>query len=234
MVRNAQVEFYEDVQRPLIALGNDFPDGHIVLPHKHRRHQLLSGDGGSILVNTGSGSWVIPPGRGVWIPAGTVHEVRLLGTVSLRSLYLEPGTIAMPRNCVVVGLSPFMYGLMQEAIDLPVEYDPESRAGALMTLIQHELAQLPILPLALPMPAQPTLAARCRAFLTRAFRRETGMSFAAWRQQACLLAALPRLAAGTPVTLVALDLGYDNPAAFTAMFKRTLGLSPRNYFKRNG
>ena len=29
-----------------------------------------------------------------------------------------------------------------------------------------------------------------RAF-TRLFRRETGMSFMAWRQQACLLCALP-------------------------------------------
>ncbi|HYP63065.1 MAG TPA: helix-turn-helix domain-containing protein [Acidocella sp.] len=70
-----------------------------------------------------------------------------------------------------------------------------------------------------------------RAF-TRLFRHETGMSFAPWRQQACLLAALPRLIAREPVTLVALDLGYDNPAAFTAMFKRALGLSPRNYLKQ--
>ena len=71
-----------------------------------------------------------------------------------------------------------------------------------------------------------------RAF-TRLFRPETGTSFVAWRQQACLLAALPRLIAGEPVTLVALDLGYDNPAAFTAMFKRSLGLSPRHYLKQD-
>jgi AraC-like DNA-binding protein len=258
MVRNSRVEFHDDVPRPLIALGNDFPDGHTVLAHKHRRHQLLSGATGAILVSTSAGSWVIPPGRGVWIPAGTVHEVRLLGAVSLCSLYLEPGAItAMPQTCVVVGLSPFMRSLMQEAIDLPLEYDPESRAGALMTLIQHELAQLPVLPLSLPMPAHPALAVRCRAYLacptphetiddwaagmgmsrrafTRLFRRETGMSFAPWRQQACLLAALPRLVAGEPVTQVALELGYDNPAAFTAMFKRALGLSPRNYLKVQG
>lgn len=257
MVRNTKVEFFDDVQRPLIALGNDFPDGHTVLPHRHRRHQLLYGASGAVLVSTADGSWVIPPERGIWIPAGVEHEVKMLGDVNLRSLYLEPGTIAtMPARCEVVGISPFMRSLMLEAVDLPVEYDPESRAGALMTLIQHELQQLPVLPLALPMPAHPALAARCRAFLTRPtphetiddwanvlgmsrraftrlFRHETGTSFAAWRQQACLLAALPRLVAGEPVTLVALDLGYDNPAAFTAMFKRSLGLSPRNYLKQN-
>ena len=55
------------------------------------------------------------------------------------------------------------------------------------------------------------------------------MSFAAWRQQACLLMALPRLAAGETVTSVALDLGYDSPAAFATMFKRRLGLSPSQY-----
>jgi hypothetical protein len=35
-----------------------------------------------------------------------------------------------------------------------------------------------------------------------------------------LLCALPRLAAGEPVTTVAIDLGYENPAAFTLTFRR--------------
>jgi AraC-like DNA-binding protein len=64
------------------------------------------------------------------------------------------------------------------------------------------------------------------------FREETGLSFVAWRQQACLVAALPRLAAGESVTTVAMALGYDNPAAFTTMFKRLLGVPPRNYLPR--
>lgn len=257
MVRNSRVEFHDDVQRPLIALGNDFPDGHELLPHQHRRHQLLYCAAGTALVSTADGSWIIPPECALWTPGGVVHEVRMLGDVSMRTLYLEPGAIAgMPARCEVLAISAFMRSLMLEAIDLPVEYDPASRAGALMTLIQHEIQQLPVQPLALPMPAHPNLLALCRAFLTRPtphetigawstalgmsrraftrlFRQETGTSFAAWRQQACLLAALPRLIAGAPVTLVALDLGYDNPAAFTAMFKRSLGLSPRNYLKQN-
>ena len=68
-----------------------------------------------------------------------------------------------------------------------------------------------------------------RRSFTRAFRAETGLSFVAWRQQACVLAALPRLAAGEPVTTIALDLGYNNPAAFSTMFRRTLGTAPRGY-----
>ncbi|MEQ8194171.1 MAG: helix-turn-helix domain-containing protein [Rhodospirillales bacterium] len=45
-----------------------------------------------------------------------------------------------------------------------------------------------------------------------------------------LLAALERLATGQSVTIVAMDLGYDSPSAFTSMFKRTLGKSPSAYF----
>jgi AraC-like DNA-binding protein len=59
------------------------------------------------------------------------------------------------------------------------------------------------------------------------------MTFMAWRQQACILVALPRLAAGEAVTSVAMDLGYDNPAAFTSMFRRSLGAPPHAYLKQN-
>ena len=64
---------------------------------------------------------------------------------------------------------------------------------------------------------------------TRFFHQQTGMSFGAWRQQACLLAALPRLSAGQSVTQVALDLGYDSPSAFSSMFKRRLGKTPMEF-----
>jgi AraC-like DNA-binding protein len=121
-----------------------------------------------------------------------------------------------------------------------------------MELLVAELARAPLVPLAVPCPASPALAAKCHAFLekpsphasleewsaelglgrrafTRAFRRETGMSFVQWRQQACLSVAIPRLGAGEPVTAVALDLGYESPAAFATMFKRVLGVAPSRY-----
>ena len=72
------------------------------------------------------------------------------------------------------------------------------------------------------------LAMNRRRF-TRRFRNETGMSFAEWRQQACISVALPRLAAGVAVTAIALDLGYESPAAFATMFKRLVGVAPSQY-----
>jgi AraC-like DNA-binding protein len=258
MVRRIRVEDIDDLPRPLIAIGNEYPDGHVIAPHHHRRGQLISGASGVVVLATPTGTWVMPPQRGMWIPPGIVHHVRMIGAVSMQSLYLEPELAGdMPQHCQVVGISAFMRGLMAEALDLPPDYDPDSRADALMTLVQHEMRRLPELPLALPFPTQAKLSDRCRAFLlaptahatieswcaplgmsrrafTRLFRAETGMSFVAWRQQACVLAALPHLAAGEHVTTVALNLGYDNPAAFTTMFRRVLGTSPLSYIRHGG
>ena len=257
MVRNTLVETLDDIPRPLIVLGNEYPDGHVIPPHRHRRSQMLYGASGAIIVSTIQGNWVVPPQRAIWIPGGVDHQVIMLGAVSTRSVYLEPAAaMGMPDRCQVVGISPFMRNLLAEALDLPVDYDPDSRAGALMTLLQHEMRNMPVLPLSLPFPRHPALAARCRNFLdhptphetiedwsqslgisrrafTRLFRRETGLSFVAWRQQACLFAALPRLIAGESVTAIAIDLGYDNPASFTTMFKRALGASPTVYLRNN-
>ncbi len=226
----------------MVPLPNDYPDGHVIAPHAHRRHQLLSSDSGAVMVGTPAGRWLMPPQRGLWIPAGVVHEVRMLGPVRMRSLYFEPGgTEGMPAHCQVLAIPDFMRGLIGEAMRLPVAYEPAERSEALMRLIQLELRRLPALPLALPLPADAALARLCQAFLrrpdahaaidawaaalglsrrsfTRRFRQQTGLSFIAWRQQACLVAALPRLAAGEAVTAIALDLGYDNPAAFSTMF----------------
>ena len=121
-----------------------------------------------------------------------------------------------------------------------------------MRLLIAEIEQLPTLPLNISLPTAPKLAARCRAFLdkptphetiddwcatlamsrrsfTRLFREQTGTSFAAWCRQACVVAALPRLAAGDSITAIALDFGYANPSAFTQMFRSQTGLAPSAY-----
>lgn len=255
MVRNVRIEEVDAVPRPLIATRHDYPDGGTLPLHRHRRGQLISGICGVLVMSTPQGRWVVPPDFGLWIPPGVLHEVRMMGAVTTHSLYLEPAlTGAMPDRCQVVGLSPFVRSLIVRAVDVPADYDPDSHGGAVMALIAYEMRHLPVQPLSVPFPTSPALADQCRRFLrrpavhetierwceslgvsrrafTRLFRRETGLSFLEWRQQACLAAALPRLVAGESVTSVAIDLGYDNPAAFTAMFKRVLGSSPRAYLR---
>ena len=52
-----------------------------------------------------------------------------------------------------------MQALLQEAVDLPLEYDPDGRDALIMALLLAELRRLPALPLSLPFPRQAPLAA---------------------------------------------------------------------------
>ena len=54
------------------------------------------------------------------------------------------------------------------------------------------------------------------------------MSFRTWRQQLRLQKALELLAEGRPVTSVAIDLGYESPSAFIAMFRQRSAHRQRN------
>ncbi len=125
-----------------------------------------------------------------------------------------------------------------------------ARIGHLQALILDELRQLDAQPLHIPVPAEPRLKAVCDALLAdpgrndtldqwaesagissrtlaRLFHSELGLRFVDWRQHVRLAEALARLARGTPVAVVAHALGYASPAAFAAMFRRTLGCAPR-------
>jgi AraC-like DNA-binding protein/mannose-6-phosphate isomerase-like protein (cupin superfamily) len=253
MVRQARAAGFEDVARPVIAVGNDYPAGHVHPTHSHRRGQLLHAATGTMVVSTAHGAWVVPPQQAIWIPGGVPHGIRMIGTVRTRSVYVEPEAAPdWPVRCRVISVSPLLHSLLCEAVDLPVEYAPGSRAELVMSLLLRDIGAATELPLCLPFPHAERLARHCRGFLdrpsarrtiddwcealgmsrralTRAFRRDTGLSVGAWQRRACLLAALPRLVAGEPVTTIALDLGYADPAAFTTMFKRLLGAPPSRY-----
>lgn len=70
--------------------------------------------------------------------------------------------------------------------------------------------------------------------LARLFRREAGMTFRQWRDQFRALAAIPRLANGESVTILANEFGYETPGAFAAMFRRVIGMTPSQYMAEAG
>jgi AraC-like DNA-binding protein/mannose-6-phosphate isomerase-like protein (cupin superfamily) len=250
-LHDLRIAWLEKLPGQVIATASDYPGGYCVPTHRHSRSQLLHALSGVVMVATSEGRWMVPPGHALWVPAGVEHSVEMLGAVEMRSLYVTPGTIVgLPERCRVVGMTELMRSLLVDAVTLPLDYAEGSRAAFVMALILEEIPRLPEKPLGLPFPTDPRLAELCRRFVeapsprakiddwadslamsrrtfTRTFRRETGVSLSTWRQQSCLLAALPRLARGETVTSVAFDLGYESVAAFTTMFKRMFGAPPR-------
>ena len=243
--------------RPVAAGSADYPAGFRIAPHRHRSAQLVYASAGVMVVATADGTWVVPPERAVWVPAETEHRIRMRGAVAMRTLYIAPGAAPwLPEACCVVAVPPLLRALILEAMGFEAAYPEAGPEARLMAVILDRIGALDVVPLHLPAARDRRLRSVTDALATtpgdgrtlaqwaetagasartlaRLFHRETGLTFHRWRQQARLMTALARLAAGEPVTTVALDLGYDSPSAFIAMFKKALGTTPGRYFARS-
>lgn len=241
------------IPRPVVVLQEDYSKGFNHPPHSHERAQLIYASEGVMSVYTARGSYVIPPQRAVWIPTGVTHEVHCKTAVSLRTLYVEAGACpGLPVDCRVIAVPNLLRELILRAMEIPVEYDVGGRDGRLMRLILDEILATPDARLHVPMPQSRRLRLICvqilkcpsrsevidelaakagcsRRTFTRMFRKETGMSFSAWRQHVRLIEATSRLATGQPISRVAFDVGYNSQSAFTAMFHRVFGTTPTEY-----
>jgi AraC-like DNA-binding protein len=234
------------------------PPGTVVLPQPPGWHQLLLATSGVLTVETAQGSWVVPPGRAVWVPDGMGHRLVMTGRVRVRALYLaaaaaETAGALAGVGCRAVNVPP----VLRELVDLTVRraplYPDRPADARLVGVVVDLLEELPAAPLRLPLPrdrraldvaaalrADPAseatvaeLAAQAgaaRRTIERLFRAETGMSVGTWRQRLRLVEALRLLAAGEPVSRVAPAVGYSTPSAFGAMFVRHMGTTPGRYF----
>src|SRR5262245_33158781 len=155
---------YQRVPRPVAAMAKDFPDGYHNPRHSHERAQLVFAAHGAMLVSTGAGSWAVPPQRAVWMPAGVAHEIRMVGAVAMRTLYIRPDAAArLPAGVRVLAVSPLLRELILRACTLPMAYDEDGPAGRIMTMILDEIAALPTVALDLPLPRDARLGRICRA-----------------------------------------------------------------------
>ena len=246
---------YQEVPRDVIATERLFPSGFVYPDHTHARGQFAYAAEGAITVVTPQGNWIVPPQCAVWLPANAPHEMHMSGQVRMLNAFVHAqGDQAnqLRHHCHVLGTSPLLRDLMSEAVQQPALYAPGTRSARIMALLVDEIAAMQPLALNAPLPDEPRLAALCRAILaapsvafgvdeaanraglsrrtfTRLFRAQLGVSFGAWREQACLLSAIARFAQGLSITRVAFDLGYSSPTAFSSMFKRVVGVAPHLY-----
>jgi AraC-like DNA-binding protein len=219
--------------------------------HHHDEHQLAWSPEGVLVVRTQEGSFVLPPSRALWIPAGTEHETQASGVAVLRSVYVRTQrcTIDWDRP-TPVAVGPLLRALIPHLEDRGLAEDERARAEAVLFDLLAPLAVATIdtrLPdddrareVAEALLADPgdvrtldawghDVGASSRT-LARAFVAETGLSFGRWRTLARLQAALLMLAEGLPVGLVAERVGYRTPSAFVAAFRAHTGVSPGRYF----
>src|SRR5471030_317173 len=237
----------------IAPLAIDYQHGDSEPAHSHSCSQLIHTLCGVVEVHTALGTWMVPPGRGIWLPAYVEHSLRFIGGVKARTLFVDPLARAdLPAQCQVVQISALLRELILASLTIPVDYVSGGRDERIMELLLDELRLLPTLSLHLPEPKEPELMALSQQIrrdlscsweledtaqrlaissrtLSRRFQRETGLRFSDWVRQAKLLEALNHLAVSVPVIDVALALGYDSPSAFSAMFRRSLGISPSEY-----
>lgn len=245
----------QDRKSAITTLTRDYPATYVIPPHFHDRDQLVYASRGVMTIRTRDATWVVPPCRAVWIPAGISHTISMSGVVAMRTLYLKPRlTAALPRDCCVINVSALLKELILYVCTLRALKKTVGWEGHLIAVLLHQLQAVQMIPLQLPHLSDPrlvriaqvfmknpgdhrTLAEICRISgaskrsVERLFQQEIGMTFGKWRQQLRLMQAMRLLAEGEKVTYAALESGYSTPSAFISMFRKALGITPTSYFK---
>lgn len=239
--------------RPLFVLSQRYEafDGPW---HAHRSAQFVYASEGVLTTQTANGLWVVPPQRAVWIVPGESHKGTATKPLWLKTLYAKPGSAPVPPRSGVVAVDRLLDALLTEAAHFGDNYPLDGPEQRLMRVIVDRLASLPSEASYLPMPMDArlqrltrqladdpadtrpldSLAADCgmaARTAARLFIKETGLTFAQWRQQLRLLTAMQALGQGESVTQAAAAVGYADVSAFIAVFKAAFGETPARYFR---
>jgi AraC-like DNA-binding protein/quercetin dioxygenase-like cupin family protein len=246
-------EFAPTPEHPIRVRSRPMPAGERIAQHTHAWAQLAYASRGVLRVGISDSTWMVPPSRAIFVPPRINHEVVIVEDAYLRTLYIDESAVPPGLNaCRVVEVS----GLLREVIAaIDTRELPATRERLLGALALDELTRSVPLPLSVPMPREKRLRALCEALLAnpantdplerwassvgastrtiaRLFRNELGMSFSQWRQQAVLARAIPLLHQGRALSHVSQELGYQSQSAFSAMFRRAFGESPRAFMMR--
>jgi AraC-like DNA-binding protein len=228
------------------------PAGHVFDWHTHPDHQLAWAASGVLSVRTSDATWVLPPTRALWIPAGLRHETLSAGMATMRTLYMRPDLcpIAWP-DFTPVAASPLLAEMIGYLERSDLDAGRRAHAEAMLADLLQPVTMTSIdvrMPtderarqVADALAADPadgrTLAAwghevgASARTLARAFAAGTGLPFGRWRGLLRLQAAITALAAGEPVGNVARHVGYESASAFVAAFRRETGMTPAAYFR---
>jgi AraC-like DNA-binding protein len=230
------------------SLAIDYAAGGHEDSHTHPWPQFLYARSGAVRADIGGQYWTIPPRRGLWIPTGVAHRLRMSSNLQLRTLYIRPSmTSVQPVHVVSVS------GLLHEAIlEVCARGWLDDRIAIdrhLGALILHDLVRRDDTAMSLTRPGD-RRAARLADMLTdralnsaplgalclraglsrrtaeRLFLAETGLAPSQWRRFAVLSEALVDIAGGVSIEHAAFAAGYQSRSAFSEAFARAFGFPP--------
>jgi len=240
----------------IATLAYEYTPAFQVPEHAHGAGQVIYATRGVMEVSAGPSFWVIPPQFAIWIPARTMHRLRMPAAVSMRSLYLRPRIAPrLPPACTVLHVTPLLRELIVEAVHIGQLRNRNPLHRALRDLLVFQLENASPVPTCLTLPQDrralavartliasqadaPSLRSLCAGVgvsvrtIERVFRREVGADFETWRRQARLMKAVELLVGGSSVKQVAFETGYRQPSAFVEMFRRTFGTTPKVWARR--
>lgn len=218
--------------------------------HTHPTHQLAWARSGVVTIGVGDTTWVLPPSRALFVPAGVPHTTAGAPAADMHSLYLRP-THCPPlwSAPTVLAASPMFAALVghlggklgddargrAEAVLFDV-LTPAPVASAELTWPRDDRARRVADALAADPADTRDAATWAQAVgtsertLSRLFVDETGVGFGRWRTRLRVRTALELLAAGTPVAVAGRHVGYRTASAFIAAFRRELGVTPSRCF----
>ena len=218
--------------------------------HRHQAHQLSVAAHGAIAMGVADRTWVLPRSRALWVPAGTWHSVTALGADAMQTLWLVPERCPITwEDPTVVEVDDLVLRLIDRLLDRTLGTEERTRSEAVLFDVLTPL-EIDVVELALPaddrarrvaeaLLADPADGRSLEAWgrevgasdrtLARAFVAGTGMGFQEWRTRARVAAALRLLLTDRPITAIATDVGYTTTSAFSAAFRRMMGVPPSAY-----
>ena len=185
--------FVPTADRPVRAKSRVLKRDTQVLPHQHDWAQLALSTTGTLHLRVPHATFVVPPGRALWIPPQVEHAVTLVETAELRTLYIyqAPGQCgpaadsdyATWQRCRVLEVSALMQAL---AFDLsPLADDAAVPTAAQLARERHvsallldELRHATQLHLRVDMPRDKRLHHLCNAVLQDPVAHDSLQAFA--------------------------------------------------------
>ena len=219
-------------------------------PHTHDDHMLVWPERGSVEADVDGRAWLVPPGLGLWVPAGTLHAVRTKPGVRFNCSYFEPdAATGIAGGVTMLAIDPAAMALLAHVETGALSVGARARA---QQVILDLLAGSAIRGLVIRMPKDPRIEALVEYVfahpedsrsvedwahslnvsvrtLSRIFVSGTGTSFARWRTLVRMREAMSLLDDGLAVGAVSQAVGYSAVSAFSAAFRRETGFAPGMY-----